>query len=152
MDQCGYDYGARGTYGNQSSPVQVPCELRGQIDPPLPSERPPVGSRVGVDLHPLDVRRDDDASWLEALVWPEHDQRRTLVANAIEVSRDQDSRPELRAGDALEELASVVDEVPAEQAICLYNTYVLYQFSDAQRERLYDLVTDLGESRDVYWL
>lgn len=38
---------------------------------PIPlSPRPPVASRAGLDLAPLDVREEDDARWLRACVWP----------------------------------------------------------------------------------
>ena len=148
-DRYGYRYDER-TVGDEASPVQIDCEPRGEIEPPLPDDMPPIGSRRGVDLHPLDVTDAADRRWLDALIWPEHDHRRANVRHAAELAAEQP--PTIHEGDVLDILGDVVDRVPADQPVCLYNSYVLYQLSDAQRADLYSLVTDLGTDRDIYWL
>jgi hypothetical protein len=148
-DQYGYSYDGT-PVGDDSSPVQIDCELRGEIEPPFPTEMPPVGSRRGIDLHPLAVDADEDAQWLDALIWPEHEKRRENVRHAAEIAAE--SPPTIHEGDVLEELEAVVDGVPDDQPICLYNSYVLYQLSDSQRADLYNLVSELGADRDLYWL
>ena len=148
-DQYGYQYDDRAV-GDGSSPVQIDCEPRGKIEPPLPDEMPPIGSLRGVDLHPLDVTDAEDRRWLDALIWPEHEKRRANVRHAAEIAAERP--PTIREGDVLEVLGDVVDRIPADQPVCLYNTYVLYQLSDSQRADLYDLVSELGARRDIYWL
>jgi hypothetical protein len=37
--------------------------------------RPPIGRRLGLDLAPVDVRRDDEADWLRACIWPDQHER-----------------------------------------------------------------------------
>jgi len=148
-DQYGYNYDGT-QIGDENSGVQINCELRGEIEPPLPTELPPVGSRRGIDLHPLAVDSDEDAQWLDALIWPEHETRRETVRHAAEIVAE--SPPTIHEGDVLEELEAVVDSVPADQPICLYNSYVLYQLSESQRADLYDLISGLGADRDLYWL
>jgi hypothetical protein len=44
-DRYGYDYGERGYVGNRESPVQLHCEPRGDILPPLPKTIPVVSWR-----------------------------------------------------------------------------------------------------------
>ncbi|WP_298748792.1 DUF2332 family protein, partial [uncultured Nocardioides sp.] len=51
---------------------------------PWPTDLPEIAWRGGLDLHPLDVTDDDTARWLETLVWPEHDDRRAVLRQAIE--------------------------------------------------------------------
>ena len=148
-DRYSYRYDGR-TVGGEMSPVEIECELRGAIEPPLPDEIPPVGSRRGIDLHPLDATDAADRRWLDALIWPEHDTRRANVRQAAEIAADQP--PTIREGNVLDSLNDVVDRVPADQPLCLYNSYVLYQLSDAQRADLYALVSELGRQRDIYWL
>lgn len=58
------------------SVVELPCRISGGD---APSRLPKVAWRAGVDLHPIDVRDPDALSWLETLVWPEHDARRTRL-------------------------------------------------------------------------
>jgi hypothetical protein len=148
-DQYGYSYDGM-QVGDDESAVQIDCELRGEIEPPLPTEMPPVGSRRGIDLYSLAVDNDDDSQWLDALIWPEHETRRDNVRHAAEIAAADP--PTIHEGDVLEELETVVDSVPDDQPICLYNSYVLYQLSDSQRADLYDLVDELGAKRDIYWL
>jgi hypothetical protein len=70
LDHYGYEYGDRLEAGDRNSPVQIECALSGPNVPPRPADFPPVIARVGVDLNPLDVRIDEDALWLRALIWP----------------------------------------------------------------------------------
>lgn len=44
------------------------CDALGPV--PLPERIPRIGWRAGLDLHPLDVTRDDDVRWLSCLLWP----------------------------------------------------------------------------------
>ena len=51
-----------------------------------PHRLPEVAWRGGIDLNPLDVRRTDDVAWLDALVWPEHDDRRERLRAAAAIA------------------------------------------------------------------
>ena len=148
-DRYGYDYGAAGRCGDPDSPVCVESAVRAG-DPPLPDSMPPIASRVGVDLHPLDVTDPADAWWLHALVWPEHDERHRLLDGAVELAREDP--PDLRAGDALDRLPEVVAELPADRPVCLFDTQVRYQLDEDERERLDALVAELAADRDCYWV
>jgi hypothetical protein len=58
---------------------------------PIPLEpRPPVSLRLGLDVAPLDVRRNDDALWLRACVWPSDRPRLARLEQAIQafIARD----------------------------------------------------------------
>lgn len=149
-DEYGYDYGNGVSTGKSEAPVQIECETRGNLTPPIPENPPEVGSRCGIDLHPVDPRNKENVRWLKALIWPEHEYRRTLVENAIKLS--EDNPPELIEGDVLSHIEPVVEEIPPDQTLCLYNTHVLYQMSDTDRKELYELVSAIARSRDVYWI
>lgn len=146
-DRYGYDYGGAGRYGDLDSPVRVESRVR-DGNPPLPDDLPPVASRVGVDVNPLDVTDPADARWLRALVWPEHDERHRLLRAAIEVARR--NPPDLREGDALDLLPSVIAEIPDDRPVCLFDTQVRYQLDEAGRERFDALVAELGADRELY--
>lgn len=149
-DGYGYDYGEHGRYGVVGSPVQISTEVRGERVPPLPDAPPPVGTRLGIDLEPLDVRDEADVRWLRALVWPEHDDRRALLEGAISVARE--TPPTLVAGDAIEELGSVCERVPDDERLCLFNTHSLYQLTPAQRDEFAEEVDRVGRTRDLFWV
>ncbi|UPW00615.1 DUF2332 domain-containing protein [Halorussus gelatinilyticus] len=146
-DRYGYDYGPGGRYGTLDSPVRVESTVH-EGDPPLPENAPPVASRVGVDLNPLDVTDDADARWLRSLVWPEHDDRHRTLRSAIRVAREHP--PDLREGDALDLLPTVLAEIPDDRPVCLFDTQVRYQLDEAARDRFDALVAELGADRDLY--
>jgi hypothetical protein len=148
-DRYGYDYGEAGRYGDLDSPVRVESAVRAG-SPPLPDGPPPVASRVGVDVNPLDVTDPEDARWLKALVWPEHDDRHRLLDGAIEVARR--NPPDLREGDALDLLPDVVAEIPADWPVCLFDTQVRYQIDEAGRERFESVIAELAADRELYSL
>ncbi|WP_137285201.1 DUF2332 domain-containing protein [Halorussus salinisoli] len=148
-DRYEYDYGEAGRYGDPDSPVRIESSVR-EGRPPFPDELPPVASRVGVDLDPLDVTDDEDARWLRSLVWPEHDDRHRLLRAALDVARERP--PDLREGDALEQLPEVVAEIPDDRPVCLFDTQVRYQLDEVDRERLDDLIAELGADRRLYVL
>ncbi len=143
-----FDYGSV-TYGRRESQVQIRCELRGKMKPPLSGRFPEVASAVGIDLHPLDVRRQDDALWLEALVWPEHTQRRQLLRAAIEEAKRQS--PSLIEGDALEVLPRVLSSL-GDAPACVYASFTLNQFSPDSREELQRLLEAKSVERELFFI
>ena len=87
-DRYGYDYGRvrvmpwPGWIGHH--PV-FPCEANDAT--PLPLEMPTIAWRRGLDLHPLDLRSQEDIDWLETFVWPDDIQRTGRLRAAIETAR-----------------------------------------------------------------
>ena len=148
FDRYRYDYDGT-TVGPAMAPVTIASHVRGG-DPPLPAESPAVHSRVGIDLHPLDVTDPDDAAWLRALVWPAHTDRRALLDGAIEaVGADP---PAILAGDAAERLPAVLDSIPHDVPVCVFNTLVRYQLSDEADEDLVALLRAAMAERPLHWL
>ncbi len=144
-DHYGYQYGDQLQCGDRNSPVQIECMLRGPNLPPLVESFPPVTARVGVDLNPLDVRVEDDALWLRALIWPEHEKRADLLRNAIVVLRQQSLR--LLAGDGVDLLPGIMKTVPADVVLCIVRIFT--PISQEGREGLAALVADYARNRDV---
>lgn len=147
FDRYRYEYGDR-VAGPADAPTTVRSEIRGDGDPPLPDEPPAIHSRVGIDLNPMDVTDPDDADWLRALIWPEHDERRRTLAGAIEAA--QADPPTLRSGDLLEDLPAVLDEIPEDVPVCLFDTLVLYQVPN--RERVDATIRELATERPLHWI
>jgi hypothetical protein len=146
-DRYGYDYGDAGRCGTLDSAVRIESAVHAG-NPPLPDDPPPVASRVGVDVNPLDVTDPADARWLKALVWPEHDERHRLLDAAVEVGRR--SPPNLHEGDALDLLPEVVAEIPNDRPVCVFDTQVRYQLDEATRERFESVIAELAADRELY--
>jgi hypothetical protein len=75
-DRYGYRYGPH-TVG--TGPPVLDCDAIG-VTPP--ARVPQVVWRAGLDLNPLDVTDPDDVTWLDALIWPEHEHRRARLRQA----------------------------------------------------------------------
>jgi hypothetical protein len=142
-----YDYGDVSRYG--TGEFALDSEIRGG-SPPLPDEFPPVASRVGIDLNPLDVRDEADVLWLCALVWPEHGDRHRLLAGAAEIA--QRHPPDLRQGDAVESLPDVLREIPNDVPVCVFDTQMRYQLPESAQERLAERIEEAAERRTLHWL
>lgn len=147
-NRYGYNYGAAGNYGDHASPVQLACALRGEKRPPLPAVFPKVASRVGVDLNPVDVRDDEAVLWLEALIWPEHLERASLLRRAIELARQNPHR--LVAGDALVRLPEVAATVPTDSAFTIFHSFTINQFPKELREKLWEQFKELSKERELF--
>lgn len=119
-DRYGYDYGARRIAGVSGSPTFA-CAVRGPA--PLPAAAPPIVWRAGLDLSPIDLGSPSDATWLEALVWPEQEHRRRHLQQAIEVARAEP--PRVVRGDLLHDLDALMAEAPAGATLVVFHSAAL---------------------------
>lgn len=146
LDRFDYDYSGTmvHTRNPASARVTLACDNLGGFA--LPSAPPGVGERVGLDLAPLDASDPDAAAWLEALVWPEHQDRLERLRAALAIRRETPVR--LVAGDATRTLAALADELPPGPAI-VFHTVMAYQLDAQQLARLDDAVAVLAATRPV---
>lgn len=121
--------------------VSGPAPLRGTV---------PVAWRGGVDLNPLDVADADTVAWLRTLVWPEHDDRRALLARGVEVARADP--PHLERGDLLERLPGLVAEAAQHGPVVVFHSAVIAYLADDDRERFGDLMTALVADGACHWV
>ncbi|MDN4161032.1 DUF2332 domain-containing protein [Nocardioides abyssi] len=118
--------------------------------PAYPSTPPAVAWRAGLDLHPLDVTDPDTTGWLETLVWPGQDDRRALLARAVEVARADP--PDLRQGDLLTDVPALVAEASAHGPVVVFHSAVVAYLTAPDRERFADLMTGLVADGACHWI
>jgi hypothetical protein len=131
------------------APLQLDCELRGALTPPL-TPVPAIASRMGLELHPVDLLRKDDRDWLRALVWPDQPQRLERLDRAIAIFRQHPQT--IRGGDALALLPDALAAPPPHEALCVYHTIAVYQFSTEMKEALTAMLVMAGLRRPVWHL
>lgn len=102
LDLYGYDLGGVKA-GDPASPLQLAPEWEG---PPPPDAPVIVARRRGVDLHPLDARRDGER--LLAYVWPDQARRLAQLEAALAVAAGDP--PEVEPGDAADWLEARLGE------------------------------------------
>ncbi|TFC57320.1 DUF2332 domain-containing protein [Cryobacterium sp. TMB1-7] len=131
-----------------TSPVLLECAVTGSV--PVPSRLPRVVWRAGIDLNPLDVTDPADVAWLEALIWPEHDDRRARLRAAVQVART--APPRLVRGDLNEQVEALVAEAPPDATVVVFHTAVLAYLDEAGRDRFVATMARLRAERGVRWL
>ncbi|CAM3332486.1 DUF2332 domain-containing protein [Stackebrandtia soli] len=97
------------------------CATAGPV--PLPSRRPEVVWRAGLDLCPLDVTDADDVRWLESLIWPGQPHRLDRLRSAIEVTRADP--PTLVRGDLTTDLDALIATAPVDATVVVFHSAVL---------------------------
>jgi len=102
---------------------------------------PDVVWRRGIDLNPLNVRDVHDVTWLESLIWPEHEDRRERLRAALSVVAEDP--PVIVQGDLNERLPEVAATAPSDATLVVYHTAVLAYLPEAARRRFVDTVTAL---------
>ena len=140
-DRYSYRYRGRPQLDPADGPSEVvlDCATVGPV--PVPDRLPEVVWRAGIDLNPLDVTRPDDLAWLDALIWPEHDDRRTRLQSAARIVAADP--PRIVAGDLNERLAALAAEAPADATLVVFHTAVIAYLDDAARTRFVDTVRRL---------
>lgn len=126
------------------SPVLARCRTTTTT---LPTRVPHVVWRRGIDLNPLDVGRADDLAWLEALVWPEHDERRERLRAAASLVASAPSRADIARGDLLAELEAIAATAPRDATVVVFHSSVLVYLDPAQRATFAALVRSMPKVR-----
>jgi hypothetical protein len=99
------------TFGDEISPVTITTEWRSNGAPPDLDVLPVIASRMGIDLHALDVTNPEDRTWLRALVWPEEVEEAARLEQALEVVAQ--SPPSVLEGDVIDLASPVGSALPA---------------------------------------
>ena len=132
------------------------CRVEGEPGPaakalePFVAKELRIGSRVGLDLNPLDPNEPADTAWLRALIWPEHTERRARLEAALAHAARRPVR--LRKGDALRILGDAVDSVPRNAIPCVFVSNSLPHWSPDSRTEFAALIRQLGQRRDLVFI
>jgi hypothetical protein len=147
LDRYRYTIGGRVT-GPPAAGLTLTCDLRGPRRPPLPA-LPPIASRTGIEVSPVDLRDPAARAWLTACAPPEASAL-TRLARAIEVAREQPAP--VVAGDVVEMLPAVLAGLPAGMPALVTDAYLAVFLPPARREALAGVLAEAGRSRPVTWL
>lgn len=140
-----YRYRWDGLEWGPESPVTLQCAVRGRKPNPGDIE---LVSRVGLDLKPLDPSNPDDRHWLEALIWPEQEDRRSRLHAALAIQRELDV--DLIAGDATETLGPALASLPGDDPVVVMHSFALNQFGEEQRSTIAATLDSARQNR-VLW-
>ncbi len=143
LDKYRYQWGDVG-WGPDSQLV-LKAESRGQ---PIDIHDIEILTRTGLDLNPIDPTIPEERLWLEALIWPEHSERRERLRTALDMASAVKSN--LISGDLLEVLPGLLAELPADEPVVVMNSFVLIQLTSEQRQVLDRIIEDARSQRSVF--
>ena len=143
LDRFNYDFD--GKAWGPDSPVHLSAEVRGDAPRLRPIE---IGRRVGIDIHLIDRTDSSDRQWLDALIWPEHEERRDRLRRALDVTSEMEF--ELVEGSVLDVLGAALDDLPPGEPAVVVNSFVLIQLDQEQRQQVEDIVQEARQKRPIY--
>lgn len=146
-DRYDYAWPPAGELTGSGGPI-LSATASGEL--PVPTSHPEIVWRGGADLNPLDVHDDDAMAWLTNLVWPEQDERRDRLAQAIEIARSD--RPEIRKDDLFEALPDLLAEAGRHGTPVVFHSAVIAYLEVEQRARFHDLMTGLVAAGRCNWV
>lgn len=131
-------------WGPESS-VVLEAEARGDT----PRVRPvSVGRRIGIDLNVVDPANSDDRRWLDALIWPEHTERRQRLRDALELAGTVGM--EMIEASFLDALDDVLAGLPGSEPAVVMNSFSLIQLDEAQREQIAGVIEAARSRRPIH--
>lgn len=153
FDRYAYRYEGRQAGAREfwsPSPLTIVCEARGCEAPDLGKAPPPLAGRIGLEREPVDIQNTDERDWLRALVWTERPDRLARLDAAMEIARV--APPPIMAGDAIGNLKAACALAPADAAIIVAHTFVVYQFAREARLALDDALAVEARLRPLWRL
>ena len=152
FDRYGYRYvdesGATRLERWSDSGLVLECTLESSDTPQLAESPPPVGSRLGLELQPIDITREDERLWLKALVWPERTDRFARLDGALKIAAVHP--PTVKGGDATLNLAEALASVSVNQVRCVYHTVMFYQMSQDQAGRVHNALLSASHAGPIF--
>lgn len=149
-DKYCYSYGKDKWYGKIDSELPITAEIKGVNRPFLHKTAPPVTTRIGLDLHTIDLQDEEEELWLKSLIWPEHKERLFLFEKAVHYCKEDSLN--LITGDGVSLLPQYAETIPDDSVICIFHTHVANQMPLEGKQLLLQTVDAIGAQRDVFHL
>jgi hypothetical protein len=96
------------------------------------------------------VSDDDAMTWLANLVWPEQQERRERLEQAVGIAREDP--PSITRGDLFDALPALLTEAGRHGTPVVFHSAVIAYLDDEPRERFHDLMTGLVADGTCRWV
>ena len=148
MDHYNYCYNRQLSIINTDNGCILSSENRGETLPASVSKPPVVCQRIGIDLNPIDLRQKEESQWLQALIWPEHHERRMLLNEVLPIFHRLDIK--LIKGDAIQLVKELSQTIEQETMLVVYHTHVANQMPLELRHALMEQLKEISMVRPLY--
>lgn len=129
MDRVHTSYSDGLMAGPEDSPLRLNCESKGSRIPEMPTVL--IGSRIGIDLNPINLMNESERAWNLALIWP--DQLDRINRFQIALGLLKDTAIEFHHGRANQVLPPVISKTSTGELVCILHSFALNQFSAEDR-------------------
>jgi hypothetical protein len=146
LDNWRITYRGLGEVGPSDSGVHFSIEVRDGSPPPL-GELPRLLTRTGIDLDRFDLEDAAQEQWLLGSLFPDHPDIFDLTKRALDVLRLQP--PNFVTGNAGDELAQVLIELPGNEPVVVMHSMALFQMSPKQKQSVHQALRQAGQMRPV---
>ena len=130
------------------SSVQITVDVRGTG--PIPETMPPIATRCGIDLHPIDVTDPNAARWLEACVWPDQAARFQRLRSALAIAAA--APPDIRAGEAVAAGRPALERLAQRGHPVVTNSWALNYLPENQQRAYATELDRFGSNHDMSWV
>jgi hypothetical protein len=131
-----------GAWGPEGARLELAGEERGRVPARLLERTSQVRSRIGVDVAPLDLTRDDHVLLLKSFVWADQTWRLELLDRAVAALREDP--PELVRGDAAEVLPALLERRRRGALTVVFQTAVLGYLPPERRRLVRSALAEAG--------
>ncbi|WP_223478660.1 DUF2332 domain-containing protein [Oricola indica] len=140
-----YDYGSW-TWGDENSPVVLPCEWRGGTPPaPVPVT---VAESAGCDIAPIPIDREEDRLRLRSYVWADQTTRLDRLNGALRIAKD--FPPQVETADAGRFLAGRLNMPRTGHLHVIFHTIMWQYMPAAEQGAVAALIKDAGTRATAY--
>lgn len=151
VDRYRYLIGDR-EFGAPDAPVALDSRWRGTDPVPDLDEVPLIASRVGVDLHPIDLADGRERQWLRALMWPEQRTAAAILEAAIDQARKAPFT--IITGDVVDVCPALIRDLPAGEPRVVFHAATRMHVPEERREAFDKAIDALGTTGPLFhvWL
>jgi hypothetical protein len=125
-------------------------EERRPVSARLFEQGPAVRRRVGIDLNPVDVTREEGAVLLRSFVWADQTERLELLDQAVEAVRR--APPELVRGDYVELLPELLADRRPGALTVVFETASLGYVTAEERRRVRETLAEAAQDEPLAWI
>lgn len=129
MDQYRVLYSTGQILGMEESSVELTCAVDGRM--PVGLATPQIFSRTAIDLNPIDLTKEEELLWAEALIWPDQTDRLERLRKAVAILKKNEVLA--KAGRGIDQVESAIRGIEESGAICVMHSFTLNQFSQEDR-------------------
>lgn len=148
VDQYNYSYNDEISVTNSKTPVIISSKNIGASLSNAIYTKLKVKTRIGVDLNPIDLKDENELRWLQALIWPEHHERKELLKAAANVVTQLPLQ--LVRGDGIAKLEELCELIPEDEMIVVFHTHVANQIPKEGRQQLVEKLKNISIKRPLY--